>query len=180
MSRIYPVLIYFLSAYSLTLAQKPASWYVEPGLHLTADAELVYLFPSLMLGGGFQLSERIDVSAGYTFFYARIKGPETFRTHTLQLVPHYYFQNVFDPAKGLYLGLGGAWQNRKQTPEELMVSNPSYWAGVFNIGYRFPITIKQKQRIAKIDLQAIGPYIEKEEDYVEGLTQIMLGIKLRL
>lgn len=172
-------ILFYLLICSCSVAQKPAAWYIEPGIHLSADAELVYLFPSIMLGGGLQLGERVDVSASYTFFYARIKGPETFRTHTIQIVPHFYFQNVFDPTKGLYLGLGAAWQNRKQTPEELMVSDPSYWAGVFNIGYRFPLAVNKKKRMAKIDLQAIGPYIDKEEDYVEGITQLMLGIKLR-
>lgn len=94
------------------------------------------------------------------------------------MVPNFHFQNVFNSAKGLYVGVGPALQFRKQEPEELMVERPSYWTAAFNAGYCFPVTLNKKPRSLSVDLKA---YSDKDPagDYVETLTQIMLGLRLR-
>jgi hypothetical protein len=169
-------LVLFLIA-GTAWAQSPKKWFLEGGAHLSADAELALVAPALSLGAAFKATEHLYLTSSYTFFYARASGYETFRTHTLDALVQYQFQNIFHPSKGFYLGLGAARQFRHQTPEEMQVQNTRYWTGVFNLGYRFPIQLGQTERSLAVDLKTFGPYAET--NYTEALTQLMLGIKLR-
>jgi hypothetical protein len=157
-------------------------FFFEAALRLGTDAELVFVGPALSAGAGINLGDYLSVSTSYTFYYARISGPETFMTHTVDLTPVFSFQNPFDKNRSIYFGLGPAWQYRRQTPEESMVEKSRYWLGSFNLGYRFQTTLAGKQRNLAIDLKAFGPYKEKKPHdayYLEVLTQLMLGVRLR-
>jgi hypothetical protein len=166
-------------AASQACGQQDKKFFFEAALRLATDAELVFVGPALSAGAGINLGEYLSVSTCYTFYYARISGSETFMTHTVDLTPVFSFQNPFDKNQGLYFGLGMAWQYRRQTPEEMMVERPRYWLGTFNLGYRFRPTLAGKERALAVDLKVYGPYKE-EPDYMEVLTQLMLGIRLRL
>lgn len=170
-----------LSAITTTTFAQQKRLSLETGLYLGTDAEGVFIGPALSAGMGYALGKQIIVSTQYTFYYSRISGPETFMTHTFDALFTFQFQNVFKPGKGFYFGIGPAWQYRKQTPEEIMVERNNYWLGVFAMGYRCPLNEQKKINNLAIELKGFGPYIEEDPlgDYVEGLTQLMLGVRCR-
>lgn len=174
-----PGCFFFLLSTSLFSQSSQLSF--NTGLSVGTDAEGVFIGPALTLGVGYELSKNLMVSTQYTFYYSRISGPETFMTHTLDALFTVQFQNVFNPKKGFFFSIGPAWQYRKQTPEEIMVERNNYWLGVFAMGYRFPLNEQKKINNLAIELKGFGPYIEEDPlgDYVEGLTQLMLGVRCR-
>lgn len=173
-------LLLALAAAAQTFGQDKKLFF-ETALRLGTDAEMVFIGPAISAGAGINLGDYVSVSTSYTFYYSRISGPETFLTHTVDLVPVFQFQNPFRKGHGLYIGVGPAWQYRKQTPEELMVEDPRYWLAAFNLGYRFTPTLFSQEWALAIDLKGFGPYQQDEPDgqYIEVLTQLMLGIRLR-
>ena len=182
MIKFIGLLLLICTTVDQSLAQVNRKWFLETAIRFTGDAEMVFIGPSVGVGVGVNLGKRLSVSTSYTFFKSSLSNPdETFRTHTIDLISNFHFQNVFNPAKGLYVGVGPALQFRKQELEELMVERPTYWTAVFNVGYRFPVTLNKKPRSLSVDLKATGPYSEKhpQGEYVEALTQFMVGVRLR-
>ncbi len=174
---------YFLVAIAVatTTYGQEKKFFFETALRLSTDAEIVFIGPTLSAGAGINLGDYVSVSTSYTFYYSRIKGPETFMTHTVDLTTLFQFQSLFHKGQGFYIGMGPAWQYRRQSPEELMVEKPRYWLASFNLGYRFTPTVGGKKQALALDLKGFGPYIENDHagQYVEVLTQLMLGVRLR-
>jgi hypothetical protein len=178
---IQSLLFVTLLALSLTSSAQQKRLSLETAVYLGTDAEGVFIGPALSAGLGFALVQQVIVSTNYTFYYSKISGPETFMTHTLDALITYQFQNMFNPKKGFFIGAGPAWQYRRQTPEIYAPERTSYWLGACSIGYRFPVKENKTISHLGVELKGFGPYIEKDPagDYVEGLTQLMLGIRFR-
>jgi hypothetical protein len=181
MKRFTSLLAFSIICFAASAQQKKL--FAEAAIRLSGDAELAFVGPAFSAGGGVNLGKRFSFAASYTFFAARFRddaGRQTFKTNTLDLVGLYHFQNVFNPAKGFYAGGGAGIQSRK-TSETFVIQQNSYTVAVFNIGYRFPVLVHGKKRSLSIDAKAMGPYIEHlaDGDYVEVLTQLMIGVRFR-
>jgi hypothetical protein len=166
---------------SLAQTAKP---FLESALYFSGDAEMAFIGPAFSIGPGVSLGKRWSASASYTYFgthYTDGGQKEIFRTHTIDITPNFHFREIFNPSRGLYIGMGIGWQQRRQTPENNMPQRPSYWTGVYNLGYRFPVKINGAERSLSIDWNATGPYKEKDATgaYLEVFTQFMMGLRLR-
>jgi len=176
----------FILVATLTISGKcqETQLFIESAVRFTGDAEMVFIGPSFSIGPGIRIGKQFTLSATYTFFYDSYSDSndnETLRMHTLDLLPLYHFNEITKSPRGFYAGIGLAWQNRKLTPESLMIERPSYVTAVFNIGYQFPIKINEKQSGLAIEWKATGPYKELSdtERYVEQFTQFMIGVRFR-
>jgi hypothetical protein len=170
------VILYSISFFTVGQSNK---WFGQVAAHVATDAEVVFVGPAFSGGVGYYLG-KCQVAAGYTYFGAKLSDPTAkLTTHTLKLVGSYNFQNLFEPAKGFYAGLGAGIQFRYEDPE--VIKEDSYGLAIFNIGYRFPVKVKNKKRSLGIDLEAMGPYTEKSAtgNYTEVLTQLMFGFKFQ-
>jgi hypothetical protein len=181
--RNYITLIIILISFSLSYSQTK-KLFIESAIRFTGDAEMAFVGPSFSIGPGVHLGDRWSVSSTYTYFrssYTDDGAKATFQTHSIDLIPNFHFREVFNTSRGIYIGAGIAWQQRRQTPESNMTEKPDYWTGAFNLGYRFPIKINDYERSLSIDLKAYGPYKEVDgiNTYTEVLTQFMFGIRFR-
>jgi len=159
-------------------------FFIESAIRFTGDAEMAFVGPSISAGPGVEIGNHLSISSTYTFFYDSFSSgndKETFRTHTIDLLPIYHFNEIDKSPRGFYMGMGLAWQNRKMTPESLMIEKPSYITAVFNIGYQFPVNLKEKERGLAIEWKATGPYKENSDTdkYLEQFTQFMIGLRFR-
>lgn len=160
-------------------AQVKPEFFAESAIRLTTDAEGTMVAPSISLGAGMHLGRRWAFTSAYTYFGARYTDEnfsEKLRIHTLDLLAHFYFHNLLNPAAGFYIGTGYAVQRRHTLPEEPTTTRKVHGTGAFTVGYRFPVIMNKKQRTLAIDCKAYGPY--SEPGYLEVLTQLMLGIRL--
>jgi hypothetical protein len=175
------VLLCFIA--NACLAQ-PKRFFTEAAIRFTGDAELAFVGPSVGVGTGLRFGEYVAISTNYTFFHAAYTSNgqrSTFTTHTLDVMAAYQFKEIFNPARGLYLGTGVGCQFRRNTPAIEALKKPVYLVAILNVGYRFPITLNKKPYQLAIELKGMGPYQEKhsEGQYLELLTQTMAGVSLR-
>lgn len=180
--KIATTLCVLLCFFMSSRAQEKSPWFLEAAVRFTGDAEMAFIGPSFSLGTGVSTGKKWSFTSSYTFFASRYRSEEyveKFSTHTIDLLANRNFLNVFNPAKGWYLGAGIAWQARKASPDELDIEKGNYFTAAFNAGYYFPITIRKKLRTLSIDWKAFGPYTEPGEHYTEVFTQFMIGLKLR-
>jgi len=178
----------FILLCSLSAQGQSGKWFAEAAIHATGDAELYFIAPSWSLGGGRYIGKQWSVSSNYNYFSRSIfkssEPKQTYQSQTVSVLLNFNFLGVLKPERGMYLGVGGAWQNRK----EKLVSNnqpieerKEYFTGVYNLGYRFPVVIRERTRSLAVDLKATGGYKENSDTdaYQEILTQVMLGIRFR-
>jgi hypothetical protein len=186
MKGFYKLALTILLISNLTISgnSQVSQLFIESAIRFTGDAEMAFIGPSFSVGPGIRLGNHFTISSTYTFFYDSYSDggdQETFRAHTIDLLPIYHVGEINKSLRGFYLGMGLAWQNRKQTPESLMIEKPSYLTAVFNIGYQFPIKLNEKERGLAIEWKATGPYRETSDtdQYLEQFTQFMIGLRFR-
>jgi hypothetical protein len=176
--------ILFVSNLTIPANSQGSKFFIESAIRFTGDAEMAFIGPSFSIGPGIRLGNHFTLSSTYTFFYDTYSDgddKETFRAHTIDLLPIYHVGEINKTLRGFYLGMGLAWQNRKQTPKSLMIEKPSYLTAVFNLGYQFPIKLNEKERGLAIEWKATGPYRETSDtdQYLEQFTQFMIGLRFR-
>lgn len=179
------VVILALTAFiNTTCFSQHTKFFIESAIRFTGDAEMAFIGPSFSAGPGVQIGNHLSISSTYTFFYDSYSSgsdKETFRTHTIDLLPIYHFNELDKSLRGFYMGIGLAWQNRKMTPESIMIERPSYITAVFNLGYQWPVKMNKIERGLALEWKAIGPYKETYDNggYLEQFTQFMIGVRLR-
>jgi outer membrane receptor for ferric coprogen and ferric-rhodotorulic acid len=175
-------LIYFVILPAL--AQQKQKWFLEAAIRATGDAEMYFIGSSWSAGVGGHVAKKWTVSAAYTYFSLGKTKPgmpqQKYQTHTVDVLANYNFMNLFKSNKGWYAGGGVAWQSRYEEyfqSADFIHERKRYFTSVYNVGYRFPITLNGKPRSISVDLKATGGY--REENYWEVLTQVMMGVRFR-
>lgn len=195
--KIIPILFFFLSSSAFSQnKQHPADtltksksigksrWHPYIGLHISGDAEMFYIGPSLQAGTDFQLKKRLVLSGYVHYFSKKIDNAKSggffehgrFKTITGELLVQGNTSKNLN--RSFFLAGGVAlqyWHDRYSNSFDNWDNERTTLIPAIRFGYFFPLN---KQKIT-IEINATGPYSYKDgsSSVIEILTQISLGCR---
>jgi hypothetical protein len=156
------------------------------GLHMSGDAEMYYIGPSLQLGADYQLKKRSLVTAYLHYFHKYINNSTSiytehglFKTITFAIMLQGNFSKKCNKS---FFGAAGLavqnWADRYEDSWESWNKKRTTVLPAARLGYFFTVN---HCKLA-IELNATGPYHyhEDSDDILEILTQLSVGMRIIL
>ena len=181
MIRIFLLLFGFVIS-SAVLSQHRLNPYV--GLHISGDAEMYYIGPSLQTGTDFQLKKRLLLSSYIQFFQKKVNRTEAaglFESGKFKIitVAALIQANTSNKLTRSFFFAGGfcvqIWNDKFTSDYVSWDLQRTTLLPAIRIGYFFP-TGKNKMTI---ELNGTGPYFYQDDEWnaVEILTQLSIGAR---